>query len=254
MYLNLKILAVFGINLWERFISWYQDSSLRELLLRLDRNLFSVEFGVYENLSLPESLPTTAKNVILGLTIGTVLAAALMFYTKRVQGKFIRALLARGCNSPETAATLMELGMFRNDSVRRDLARGGALTKLALCVQREALRAESVERNETENGQENTAEGEEGELDSVSEKSEHEAKIAEKRDTYLDFRPDFTVARYYIPEELRYRAEFRYTGKGTGVGFFLLTVALCLVGAALLCAVLPILAGFANWLVGVLAP
>jgi cytidine deaminase len=26
------------------------------------------------------------------------------------------------------------------------------------------------------------------------------------------------------------------------------------VGAALLCAVLPILAGFANWLVGVLAP
>ncbi len=232
MSLNLKILTVFGVNLWEKIVSWYQDSFLRELLLSLDRSLFSVEFGVYEHLSLSDGLPNTARNIILGLTLGTVLAAALMFYTKSVHGKFIRALLERGCNSPESAATLFELGMFRSDSVRRDLARGGALTKIALCVQRESLRAESAEENETEN----------------------EAQKAEKRDTYLDFHPDFTVAHYYIPEELRYRAEYRYSKKGTGVGFFLLTVLLCVVGAALLCSVLPILVEFADWLIGVFAP
>ena len=122
----------------------------------------------------------------------------------------------------------MELGMFRSDSVRRDLARGGALTKLALCVQREELLAATD--------------------------AESEAEIAKKRDTYLDFRPDFTSARYYIPEELRYRAEFRYSKKGTSVGFFLLTVVLCFAGAALLCSLLPSLVGFADWLIGALAP
>ncbi len=242
MYLNLKILTVFGVNLWEKIVSWYQDSFLREILMKLDRSLFSVEFGTYKNLSLPEGLPTTAKNIILGLTIGTVFAAVLMFYTKRVHGKFIRALLSRGCNSPETAATLSELGMFRSDSVRRDLARGGALTKLAFCVQREALRAESDEKSQAANG-----------TDVASESAEKQDKSAEKHDAYLNFRPDFTVARYYIPEELRYRAEFRYAGKGTGVGFLLITLALCFAGAALISAVLPVLAGLADWLIGVFA-
>ena len=228
MYPILKFLTVPSANLWEKILAWYQESFLRELLLALDDGLFSVELGVYENLTVSDKLPTTARNVILGLTLGTVIAAALMLYTKTVHGKFIRALLSRGCNSPENAATLMELGMFRSDSVRRDLARGGALTKLALCVQREALLA--------------------------AKSGENEGEDAEKRDTYLDFRPDFTVARYYIPEELRYRAEFRYSKKGMSVWLFLLTVAFCFVGAALLCSLLPTLLGLADWLIGALAP
>ena len=228
MYLKSKILAASSANLWEKILAWYQESFLRELLAGLDDGLFSVELGVYENLSVSDGLPTTARNIILGLTLGTVIAAALMFYTKTVHGKFIRSLLERGCNSPENAATLTELGMFRSDSVRRDLARGGALTRLALCVQREALL-------EAQNG-------------------ENEGENAEKRDTYLDFHPDFTVARYYIPEDLRYRAEFRYSKKGMSVGFFVLTVILCFVGAALLCSLLPALLGLADRLIGALAP
>jgi hypothetical protein len=65
-----------------------------------------------------------------------------------------------------------------------------------------------------------------------------------------DTTPDLLTARFYIPEEDKYRAEFRYTNKGATVSHLILTAVVCIVCAILLLKGLPMLLGFADWILG----
>ena len=62
---------------------------------------------------------------------------------------------------------------------------------------------------------------------------------------------NLSAARFYIPEDLRYRAEFRYEKKGSGAPMMILTVVLTVVAAALLCHFLPQLLGLADVILGI---
>ncbi len=62
---------------------------------------------------------------------------------------------------------------------------------------------------------------------------------------------NLSAARFYIPEDLRYRAEFRYEKKGSGAPMMILTVVLTVVAAALLCRFLPQLLGLADVILGI---
>lgn len=215
MALNSNIMMLLGANLWEKILIWYQNSLLKELVEYLGSTVFHVEFSTYENFSLSGGIGGTVRNIILGLMVGTALAAGMMFYTRNVQGRFVRALLKGESFSPERAMTLRETGMFRNTSVRRELSRSGVLSKLTRCVEEENF-------------------------DSSASKK--------------PFEPDFMTAHFYIPEDLKYRAEVRYDRKGSGLPQLVLTVVACLVVAVVLCRFLPSLLGLADWLMTALAP
>lgn len=216
-------------NIWEKIYSWYQGSLIRELLEYFNTTVFGLEFGVYDNFSVESGLGATVRSVILGLMLGTIFAGALMYYTKNVHGKFIRALIKNECFSPEKAMTLRETGMFRSPSVRRELAKDGVLSKLT-----KRVCANSVAKpTETADGGEVTG-----------------AETAPAEESPVDFLSD----RFYIPEELKYKAEVRYDKSGSERFPFVITVIACVILAFLLCRFMPTLLGLADWLISALAP
>ncbi len=221
-----RLAQVTGENLWEQILHWYQNSVIRDLLQHLNDQVFALQFGVYENFSVSTQLDGTLRSIILGLFFGTVLASFFAYYNRNVNGRFIRALLKRGALTPETALTLRDCGVFCSYSVRRELLRGGALSKLTRCVQREAL--EQAAREEAAEREETPAE--------------------------ISFTPDFLTARFYIPEDLKYRAEFRFEKKGFGKLQLVLSAVLSVLCAYLLCRFLPYLLNFADWLMTVFSP
>ncbi len=201
-----KIFAVSSLNLWDKILHWYQTSALKEMLELLESKFFGLNLGEYENFSLSENAGGTIKNIIIGLIIGTILASASAFYTRAVQGKFVRELLRRECFTADAAVTLRECGFFCNPSIRRELSQRGALSKITRCT----------------------------------------SEISEDKPV------DFLTARFYIPEDDKYRAEFRYTNSGSRIPHLLLTVAVCILAAFLLLKGLPLLLNLADWLIGVL--
>lgn len=199
--------AAFAVTLWDRLVGWYHRSVFRELIDYLDTTYFSVDLGIYQHFSVSSQTGSVVKNLILGLAFGFILAAGISCYLKTVHGGFVRRLLAEGCNSPETARSLYELGYFHNISIRNQLRRGGTIGAL---VRRVGAAGEPA-------------------TDAT----------------------DLSAARFYIPEDLRYRAEFRYEKKGSGAPVLILTVVLTVVAAALLCHFLPQLLGLADVILGI---
>lgn len=62
---------------------------------------------------------------------------------------------------------------------------------------------------------------------------------------------DLSAARLFIPDDLRYRAEFRYERRGSGLRSVILTVILTVAVAALICRFLPQLLGLADLILGI---
>lgn len=60
-----------------------------------------------------------------------------------------------------------------------------------------------------------------------------------------------STARFYIPEDLRYTAEFRYEKRGSGVRAVILTAIITMIAAALICRFLPQLIGLADLILGI---
>ncbi len=65
---------------------------------------------------------------------------------------------------------------------------------------------------------------------------------------------DFTTARFYIPEDLRYRAELRFRQKGSGWLPVIIVTVLAVVVAASLCFFLPDVLQFADNIITVFSP
>ncbi len=195
-------------SLWERLVLWYQGSFFAELFDYLGERYFSVEFGKYENFSISSGAGVTARNIILALTLGIILAVFITAYTRVVLGGFVRTLLANDATSPESAKSLASLGYFRSVSIRRELTRGGSLRMVV--------------------------------------RSAEEVKDPKKT--------DFTAARFYIPEDLRYRAELRFDKKGSGWLPVILIATLAIIIAAALCIFLPDVLQLADNIITVFSP
>ena len=200
--MQIPIAFAFGNYFLKKSITeWYQNSLICEFFTYLEEKYFSVSLGSYENFSVSASTGANMRNIILGLAIGLIIASAIMAYTKSRLGGFVRKLLRENCTSPENAKTLLELGYFQDPSIRRELKKGVSLSKLVKCKERE----EQEESNEAEQ----------------------------------IFVPDFKNAHFYIPEELRYRAEIRFEKKGSTWGFFALVSLITIIVAAFMCFFMP---------------
>lgn len=219
-------------SLLEKFAVWYQNSVFYELLNYFKEQYFTVEFGAYENFSVGTGASSVAQNLILAIILGTVIATGMAVYTRSVLGGFVRTLLKSGANSTENAKKLSELGYFRSAAIRYELSRGVTLRKVIRCTQEDAFLAEEAAKAEV-------AEGE----------GKSQNPYTTKR-----FRPDFLTAQYYIPEDLRIRAELRFEKKGSGWGLFVLIAVVVVIVAALLGRFLPDIFQFADNLISMMAP
>ena len=233
------------VNLWDKIVRWYRGTVLYELIEHFVQVFFTVRPVSYEKITLTVDGARTARNVILALALGVILAAVGIFYTRRYPGGLVRALLKAGAHTPEKAMTLAELGYFYSIGIRLNLKRGGVLTKtvvragdpeppVPLELREEPPEAALKEQPEAAPKEAVAADGAEG---SSADGAEQVRKPF-----------DFVVDRFYIPEVLRYRAEVRYTQKGSGVLPLVLTVILTMIGSGLLCRYLPNILRVVDWL------
>lgn len=213
-----------GLSLWERLALWYRSSVFSELFGYLWAKYFTVHFGEYDHFTVSASTATTVRNLLVALFLGLAIASFAVAYTRVRLGRFVRRLVARECLSPERALTLRELGFFRDSAVRRELARGVNLRKLVKIVP-----------NGTKSEEKPQAKG----LRSLFASSD---------------RPDFLHDRFYLPEDLRIRAELRYDRAGSSYRAALVTTLVLLVVTALLCWLLPDLLQLADNVMGLFSP
>ncbi len=215
MGISLALSASGLVSLWERLSVWYQTSFLSELFDYLSERYFRVEFGAYDNFSVSSGTGSVVRNIILALAVGFVVAALMTAYTRVVLGGFVRKLIADDALDAGRARSIMELGYFRSVAIRYELSRGSSLRMV---------------------------------VRSVEENTDAPAAARKKE------RVDFLSARFYIPEELRYRAETRFDKKGSGWLPVILVIVAVIVAASLLCLYLPDVLQLADNLITVLSP
>lgn len=264
-----------GESFWERLASWYQNSLLHEILTYIGETYFTVELGAYENISIAPGSAAAVRNLILALAFGVILATVLTAYLRNILGGFVRKLLREEATSPDRAKTLTELGYFRSTTIRRELTRGSVLRMVVRCREKEeaeaTLQAAETVLQETETSlqdaekvagkgsevflqdAENVAADGSEETPKKAENAHTSFKLS-KSSAYQTAKIDFTTARFYIPEELRYRADVRFDRAGSGWRAVILTAIATIVVAALLCWLLPDILQFADNIISMTSP
>ena len=224
MSISSIFLAVGGSSLWEQIAEWYQNSVFGELMTYFYERYFHLEFGAYNHFSISPQAAETMNKIIIALIFGCIFAAVYTVYQRKIVGRFVRKLLKNEAFSPESSKNLLELEEFRSTVIRHELAKGVFLRKVVRCCEEEAFEADLPKSN---------------------------AAAKSKQSSY---HMDFTLARFYIPEDLKYRAELRFEQKGSGWLFVLLTVVVTPILASLICQFLPDLLQMCDNLISFLAP
>ena len=162
---------------------------LYDVYLRVD--------GDYQNLGFEKMPLFSLRLTVLGIFIGTVIACIAMAYNKEVLGGIARKLIADGCLSADTAKSADELGYIKNFLARSALRGSTSLRRVVRCVEEEEFYREQAADKEAY-GQK---------------RAENPSLPKYKEREYLI---DLATAHFYIPEELRIRAEIKFDKKGSG--------------------------------------
>jgi hypothetical protein len=203
-------------SFWEQIAGWYQNSTLGELISYFHQTYFSIRFGAYDNFSVTEQTADIINKIIPALILGIIFAAIVTAFGRRTVGGFVKTLIEKEALSPETGVTLFETGAFRSTVLRRELCRCAFLRKVVFC-------------------------------------REEQAYLNEKGKDAI-YKIDFTRDHFYIPEDLKYRAEIRFNPKGSSWLSVVLTVILVPVFVGLLCRFMPNILQFIDSIITFLAP
>lgn len=150
---------------------------------------------LYDNIELFNPF-ISVKLIVWALFAGFVFAALLAIYQKRLVGGIVKTMLAEDATSPDRAKTVSELGYATDWFVKNALRTDVTLLRFVSRIDKEP--AEGEEPKKTRSG----------------------------RDVI-----DFETARFYIPEELKYKAEIRYARKGTDFVAFGICIAIFIAAA-----------------------
>ena len=197
-----------------------------------EKYLNPVEY--YPNLDMGTGTMLSVRLIIIGLFIGLIVACFVSVFTKQVLGKAVRAILEKQAFSPDTAMTLEDIGIEKNDILCYAVSKNGNVRRVVRCVEEEEHYAALAQA-----------------------RAEYEAKRASGdklpafKETSYSINP--YADRFYIPEELAARAAVRYDPKGNNWRTFILTVLVSLIGAALLLRILPVFFNFIDSVIGWLA-
>jgi hypothetical protein len=194
-----------------------EPSLLQELWEYFEGKYFSVDAGRYEHLNIGSGGIVTLQRIVLGLFGGVILAAIFACYDKNRLGAFVRKLVKEQCLWPDKAQTLYELGFLRNGGVKASLRSPNKLGKIVHCVEKEAYEKQVEEA-----------------------RAAFVEKHGSDKDFYMPaYRIDFESDHFYIPDEEHYRAEVRYEETGSGWRAMILVIIASIIGAALVCFLLP---------------
>ena len=203
-------------SFWEQFATWYQNSTLGELISYFHQTYFSIQFGAYDNFSVTPQTANIINKIIPALVFGIIIAAIATVYCRRIVGAFVRTLIKKEALSPEAGVTLLDAGAFRSTILRRELCRSAFLRKVVFC-------------------------------------REEQAFLNEKGKDAI-YKIDFTKDHFYIPEDLKYRAEIRFNPKGSGWLSVVLTAIFVPLVVGLICRFMPNILQLVDSLIAFFAP
>lgn len=187
------------INQIPVFLTAQGGDTLWGLIKEVLDDFFSLDLGNYNNLGLSSVTLSGLRGAIIALYIGVILASFAAVFNKKAHGGFIRALIECDCTSAEKAKTLSELGFERNAVVKSALKGKSIYRGIVSCVEKE-----------------------EYDKKVTFERSLHMLRAAESGEKRARFEPaeykyDFSAVHFYVPDRLRYDAEFRFRKKGSGI-------------------------------------
>ena len=215
----------------------------RKIAIYMQEHYFSSNLdGEYENFVFTKTAPTLLM-IVGGLSIGILIACFIAVFERRYIGRFLRTLLARGATDAEHALTLSEMGLAGKGLLKREISRAGVTRKLIAVVdadgtvrdyeselraafpeyaarlddERGILAEKGKSDADTETGDAIIAEADMiGGADTAPAATEQTARRAAAPSRHFKLRPvDFSTARFFIPEDLKFRAELRSRAKGS---------------------------------------
>lgn len=196
---------------------------LYDVYLRVDGN--------YQNLGLEKMPLFSIRLLVLGLFLGGIIACVAAAYHKQVLGGIARKLIEKGCLSPETAMSAEELGYLKNPLAKNALLRSTSLRRVVRCVEEDSFYAEQR-----------------ADMEAYAGKREENKKLPGYRER--EYIGDSKTDRYYIPEELRIRAEIKFEKKGSGWLSAVLSAVMMLVLFFVVLLVLPFILQFLDNFLG----
>lgn len=198
LYLTLASEKSVFEELWEYFVDKY----------------FSTELPYLENFTVRSNQVMFYKLIIIGLSIGLVVAALCNLYNKRYVGDFVRKVIKEGCIDGENAKTLAELGYQKSVGVWWVIRSGGSLTRWIRCVEEDKFLADLKEKRKA--------------FDEKHLTDKKKPKFKESQ-----FKRDLKTMHFYLPEEKKYAAEIKFDAKGANIGGVILvaiaSIAFCLI-------------------------
>jgi hypothetical protein len=203
-------------SFWEQLAGWYQNSTLGELVTYFQETYFTVRFGAYDNFSVTERTADIVNTIVPALIWGIIIASIATFYSRRLVGEFVRTLCEKEAFCPNSGLTLLDTGMFRSTVVRKELCNSAFLRKVVFCRE--------------------------------------EQEFLAKKGKDATYKIDFTKDHFYIPEDLKYRAENRFSAKGSTWLYVVLTIVLVPVVVGLLCRLMPGILNLIDSLITFFAP
>ena len=79
-------LSVGSTSFWEQIATWYQNSTLGELISYFQETYFSIRFGAYDNFSISLQTANAINKMIPTIILGIIIAAVATVFCRRVAG------------------------------------------------------------------------------------------------------------------------------------------------------------------------
>ena len=213
----MNITKIFGDSRFVRFIENILDT------------FFNPEAVYYENFDFGSSGVVSLRIILVGLMVGFCVAAVVSLYEKKMMGGFVKKLLYEECVRPEKAMTLYDLGYQKYPAIRSSLVRGATLKRWVRCVEEDEFYA------------------------SLEEKREEFAKNHPDEEFVSPaFKRDPDTMRFYIPEELKYQADVKFSTQGANIASAIGVIVVSIIMCAILCAVVPEMLTFADNFISVI--
>ncbi|MFY9382174.1 MAG: hypothetical protein WBI55_02405 [Eubacteriales bacterium] len=195
---------------------------------------------LYENFELFNPF-ITLRLIVWSLFAGFVVASLLAIYNKRVVGSIVRRMLSSAA-SEENAKTIGELGYdYKKDIFVKSALRSNSALRKYVFIAGEKVPVDEEEKQKIAEdniaADNSTNEGEDTEVKDVP--SEQEQKDNSERNISQGIKGrgqsekiDFETAKFYIPEEMKIRAELRYSQKGTDLVALIIGILVFAIAAA----------------------
>ena len=195
-------------------------SLVQELWNYFVEKYFSVDMPYLENFQVESNALFSLRWVIIGITIGIIIASISTVYNKRHKGDFIRNVLYHQCYDAKSAKTLLELEYAGVPGIMSAIKTGGSLTRWVRCAEEDEFYAELEKQREAFNEQHKF--------------DPHPPKFKEP-----EFKRDCSTMHFYIPEELKYKAEVKFDKEGASWGVVFIVAIVSIVLCMVLCYILP---------------